>query len=351
MLDVYPAREEPVGELAGVSGLDVARAAADRMGGRPVLWTPTLGAAQAALAGRLGAGRRAGHDRRRRRLQARRGAGRGRRRGMMRAAGRRRARLPARPPDHGPHRRCRRLVRAPRRRGEAARAARLGGRGGPGGRRRRLGLEPAGRRRGLPRPGPEARRRAGDGRARRRAAALRRRRPPALGRGEGRRLGPLRTRVRGQHPRHGGGAVKMNANAYGGQLAAVLEWVEVCTPSGSERRGPEELGFAYRRSNLGPRRGRRPRLLRPGGRRPRGGQGDAGLDARAAPRGAAVGDQDLRLDLQEPGGRARRRPHRGTAARGGRVPRPTGRWRPLLAEARQLRRERRRGDDRRRARR
>ena len=37
MLDVYPAREEPVGELAGVSGLDVARAAADRMGGRPVL--------------------------------------------------------------------------------------------------------------------------------------------------------------------------------------------------------------------------------------------------------------------------------------------------------------------------
>ena len=32
MLDVYPAREEPVGELAGVSGLLVARAAADRMG-------------------------------------------------------------------------------------------------------------------------------------------------------------------------------------------------------------------------------------------------------------------------------------------------------------------------------
>ena len=29
MLDVYAAREEPVGELAGVSGLDVARAAAD----------------------------------------------------------------------------------------------------------------------------------------------------------------------------------------------------------------------------------------------------------------------------------------------------------------------------------
>jgi UDP-N-acetylmuramate--alanine ligase len=53
VLDVYPAREEPVGELAGVSGLDVARAAADRMGGRRVLWTPTLEAARRALCGRL----------------------------------------------------------------------------------------------------------------------------------------------------------------------------------------------------------------------------------------------------------------------------------------------------------
>lgn len=49
-----------------------------------------------------------------------------------------------------------------------------------------------------------------------------------------------------------GGAVKMNANAYGGQLARVLEWVDVCTPSGSDRRPPEALGFAYRSSNLGP---------------------------------------------------------------------------------------------------
>jgi UDP-N-acetylmuramate--alanine ligase len=38
VLDVYPAREEPVGELEGVSGLDVARAAAERMGGRRVIW-------------------------------------------------------------------------------------------------------------------------------------------------------------------------------------------------------------------------------------------------------------------------------------------------------------------------
>ncbi|HSS04787.1 MAG TPA: Mur ligase domain-containing protein [Solirubrobacterales bacterium] len=56
VLDVYPAREEPVGDLAGVSGLDVARAAADRMGGRRVLWAPTLGQAQVALETRLGPG-------------------------------------------------------------------------------------------------------------------------------------------------------------------------------------------------------------------------------------------------------------------------------------------------------
>jgi UDP-N-acetylenolpyruvoylglucosamine reductase len=49
-----------------------------------------------------------------------------------------------------------------------------------------------------------------------------------------------------------GGAVRMNANAYGGELARALEWVEVCTAAGAERRPPEKLGFAYRRSNLGP---------------------------------------------------------------------------------------------------
>jgi UDP-N-acetylmuramate--alanine ligase len=49
VLDVYPAREEPVGELADVSGLDVARAAADRLGGRRVRWAPSLGAARGAL--------------------------------------------------------------------------------------------------------------------------------------------------------------------------------------------------------------------------------------------------------------------------------------------------------------
>jgi UDP-N-acetylmuramate dehydrogenase len=47
-----------------------------------------------------------------------------------------------------------------------------------------------------------------------------------------------------------GGAVKMNANAYGGQLGRVLEWVSVCSAGEVERRKPDELGFEYRRSNL-----------------------------------------------------------------------------------------------------
>jgi UDP-N-acetylmuramate dehydrogenase len=47
-----------------------------------------------------------------------------------------------------------------------------------------------------------------------------------------------------------GGAVRMNANAYGGELGAALEWVEIATASGMQRRGPRELGFAYRTSSL-----------------------------------------------------------------------------------------------------
>jgi UDP-N-acetylenolpyruvoylglucosamine reductase len=47
-----------------------------------------------------------------------------------------------------------------------------------------------------------------------------------------------------------GGAVRMNANAYGGELERVLEWVEIATADGIERREPSQLGFGYRRSNL-----------------------------------------------------------------------------------------------------
>jgi UDP-N-acetylmuramate dehydrogenase len=52
-------------------------------------------------------------------------------------------------------------------------------------------------------------------------------------------------------PGTAGGAVRMNANAYGGQLAEALEWVEVSTATGTERRDPATLGFVYRNSNLG----------------------------------------------------------------------------------------------------
>jgi UDP-N-acetylmuramate dehydrogenase len=47
-----------------------------------------------------------------------------------------------------------------------------------------------------------------------------------------------------------GGAVRMNANAYGGELESVLEWVQIATASGVERREPSELGLTYRNSSL-----------------------------------------------------------------------------------------------------
>jgi UDP-N-acetylmuramate--alanine ligase len=56
VLDVYPAREEPVGKLEGVSGMMVASAAADHGGGRRVWWLPTAELAAQALRPRLGEG-------------------------------------------------------------------------------------------------------------------------------------------------------------------------------------------------------------------------------------------------------------------------------------------------------
>jgi UDP-N-acetylmuramate--alanine ligase len=53
VLDVYPARERPVGELARVSGLQVAEAAAERAGGRPVWWLGDAETAARALRPRL----------------------------------------------------------------------------------------------------------------------------------------------------------------------------------------------------------------------------------------------------------------------------------------------------------
>jgi UDP-N-acetylmuramate--alanine ligase len=53
VLDVYPAREEPVGPLAGVSGLMVAAEAADRARGGRVWWLPTAEQAAQAIGPRL----------------------------------------------------------------------------------------------------------------------------------------------------------------------------------------------------------------------------------------------------------------------------------------------------------
>lgn len=47
-----------------------------------------------------------------------------------------------------------------------------------------------------------------------------------------------------------GGAIRMNANAYGGELARVLDWAEVATPDGVERRTSDEFEFSYRHSNV-----------------------------------------------------------------------------------------------------
>jgi len=56
VLEVYPARERPEGELAGVSGKLVANAAADFGGGRPVWWLPTIDEAERVVADMLTAG-------------------------------------------------------------------------------------------------------------------------------------------------------------------------------------------------------------------------------------------------------------------------------------------------------
>ena len=56
VLEVYPAREQPVGALEGVTGRSVAEAAAERAGGRTVWWLPDREGAARALSPRLGPG-------------------------------------------------------------------------------------------------------------------------------------------------------------------------------------------------------------------------------------------------------------------------------------------------------
>ncbi|MBU6448200.1 MAG: UDP-N-acetylmuramate dehydrogenase [Rhodospirillales bacterium] len=48
-----------------------------------------------------------------------------------------------------------------------------------------------------------------------------------------------------------GGAVVMNAGAYGGDMASVLDWVDIVTRDGELKRlSVQELGLSYRHSNL-----------------------------------------------------------------------------------------------------
>jgi UDP-N-acetylmuramate dehydrogenase len=51
-------------------------------------------------------------------------------------------------------------------------------------------------------------------------------------------------------PGTAGGAVRMNAGAYGSEMSDVLEWARVIGAGGERTGGPAELGMRYRRSNV-----------------------------------------------------------------------------------------------------
>jgi UDP-N-acetylmuramate--alanine ligase len=266
VLDVYPAREEPVGPLANVSGLDVARAAADRSGGKPVAWLPTAASAQAFLGARLealpkgsilvtiGAGDifKLGEalltggegDPGRTSLFVREGspsppAGIERdyplaRLTTVRTGGP--ADFFARPESQED------LVALL---AWAKKASVPVGVVGSGSNLlvaddgfRGLAMKLGGALTEVERDGTHLR--CGGG------ARL----PSAAAKAAGWGLSGLEFGI--NIPGTAGGAVRMNANAYGGQLAEVLEWVEVSTATGTERRDPETFGFVYRNSNLGP---------------------------------------------------------------------------------------------------
>ncbi len=143
-----------------------------------------------------------------------------------------------------------------------------------------------------------------------------------------------------------GGAVKMNANAYGGDLARVLEWVEVTTPSGTDRREPGQLGFSYRRSNLGSDEivARASFALSPAEPESvKSTLAEMRSQRRAAqPSGIKTfGSTFKNPDDPRARGQERRRP-----PRRGRLPRPRRGRRALLREARELRGEHGGGDHR-----
>ena len=130
-----------------------------------------------------------------------------------------------------------------------------------------------------------------------------------------------------------GGAVRMNANAYGGQLGKVLEWVDVCTAAGRDRRGPDQLGFSSGTRTSGPG-GCRPCLL-PSRLRPAG--GDKATMARMRERrheAQPSGIKTFGSTFKNPSGRGRGGTHRRAAPQGRRLPGPAGRRGPFLGQAR-----------------
>jgi UDP-N-acetylenolpyruvoylglucosamine reductase len=265
VLDVYPAREEPIGPLEGVSGLDVARAAADAGGGKPVSWLPTAAKAEAFLSRRLdslpsgsflvtvGAGdvfklgeRLVKGDfddpGRTSRLFVREGSSKSppgiqknfplARLTTVRTGGP--ADYFARPESQ--EELVALLAWAKENSvpvgvigsGSNLLVADDGFRG--------LAMKLAGALTEVVRDGSHLR--CGGG------ARL----PSAAGKTPGWGLAGLEFGI--NIPGTVGGAVRMNANAYGGQLAEVLEWVEVSTATGTDRRPPEAFDFVYRDSNL-----------------------------------------------------------------------------------------------------
>ena len=205
-----------------------------------------------------------------------------------RAARRRPARLPARAPDHDPHRRRGRAVRAARDARGARAAARLGGAEelevGVVGSGSNLLVADAGVRGLVVKLDKELSTIELDGTRIRCGGGAR---LPAVS-ARAARAGLTGIEFGVNIPGTVGGAVRMNANAYGGELARVLEWVDVVSPPGPSA-GP-------RTSSASPTAAR---TCAPGeivarasfalsAAEQRRGQGDARRHARAAQGGAAL---------------------------------------------------------------
>ena len=93
-----------------------------------------------------------------------------------------------------------------------------------------------------------------------------------------------------------GGAVRMNANAYGGELARALDWVDVVSAARNRAASAGSARLRLPPVRPGPRRGRGAGVVRAQQGRKRGRQAHAGRHAAPAQGGAAIGDQDVRLD-------------------------------------------------------